>query len=782
MTDRPEQQWIVMKFGGTSVSSRDRWETIAAQVQDRVQSGYRPVVVCSAISGVTNTLEAILAATAQGHPDTELAALRQRHVDLAQALGVSFDADASAALDDLEKRVLGAALIGEVPPRLRARVMATGELISTRLGAAFLNANGGPATWLDARDHLQASDPAALPLERRVLQASCDFTPDPDCAAVFSSQETPTIVTQGFIARDESGETVLLGRGGSDTSAAYFAARLQAERCEIWTDVPGMFTADPRGVATARVIRSLSFEEAQEISTMGAKVLHPRAIPPCRTHGIPLHIRCTPHPAIDGTVIESSPKAGATAPQVKAISARRGIVLISMETVGMWQAVGFLSDAFAHFKRHGLSIDLVSTSETNVTVSLDPSANTLDATTLSGLLHDLSPLCEATLIPECASVSLVGSGIRSILHELGGVLGLFEEQRIHLMSQAASDLNLTFVVDEEQVDRVVSRLHGHLFGRRAKGDLLGPTWEELFVPEAIPSQEAPSSSWWRDRKRDLLAIAEEQSPRYVYDAQAIDRAAQQLAGMDAVDARFYAVKANPFSDVLRRLHAGGCGMECVSPGELDHVRALFPDMPRSQLLFTPNFAGPDEYSHGFAVDAMVTVDGLHPLRHWPTLFQDREILLRIDPGEGRGHHAHVRTAGARSKFGISPEDLDEAAALAARAGARVVGLHAHSGSGILTSHGWAKTASFLADVAQHFPQAGTLDLGGGLGIAEKPGQTPLDLGTVNATLQAFKRDHPHFQLWLEPGRFLVAHAGVLLTRVTQIKLRVRSPMSGSMWE
>jgi diaminopimelate decarboxylase/aspartate kinase len=166
---------------------------------------------------------------------------------------------------------------------------------------------------------------------------------------------------------------------------------------------------------------------------------------------------------------------------------------------------------------------------------------------------------------------------------------------------------------------------------------------------------------------------------------------------------------------------------------------------------------------------MVTVDNLHPLLHSPDRFAGQDILVRLDPGKGRGHHAHVRTAGARSKFGIGPDEIDALAKAVEAADTTIVGLHAHSGSGVLTTDGWAHTAHFLASVASRFPSVRALDLGGGLGIAEKPDQEPLDLAAVDATLIAFKVEHPHFELWLEPGRFLVAHAGVLLAKVTQIK-------------
>ena len=759
-------QWVIMKFGGTSVASVDRWSTIQQESAARLAAGERPVVVCSAISGVSDALEKIVDACDTGHPDVALDALRERHLALAEALNVDLTTEIGAELDEITSLVRGANLVGEVSPRLHARLLAMGEVMSTKLGAAYLRSQGVQVHWLDARSHLLALDEPNLPPARQMLSAQCGFDPDKALQEHLEGT-TGVVLTQGFIARNSSEETVLLGRGGSDTSAAYFAAKLQAVRCEIWTDVPGMFTADPRTVPSARVLKALDFDEAQEIATMGAKVLHPRAIPPCRAHRIPIHIRCTPRPELSGTMIQ--PDGAGTTPGVKAISARRGVLLVSMETVGMWQTVGFLADAFAVFKRVGLSIDLVSTSETNVTVSLDPSANTTDPQTIEALLEGLSPLCEARIIGPCASISLVGRQIRSILHQLGGVLGLFEEQQIHLMSQAASDLNLTFVVNEDQATRLVSRMHAQLFAHQAEGALYGPTWDALFDGGSRSSIRI--RSWWRTRREDMLSLHSQTGDEaiFVLDPHSIDDAAARLNAMDALDRRFYAIKANAHPAVLKRLHQAGFGFECVSPGELNHIRALFPDLQTDRLLFTPNFAPAADYQHGFDSGAMVTVDNLHPLTEWPAIFKGRDILLRIDPGKGRGHHAHVRTAGRQSKFGIGPDELESTVEAVAQAGTRVVALHAHAGSGILSTGGWAETARFLTEVAKRFPAVRALDLGGGLGIAEKPEQQPLDLSAVNESLLAFKNEHPNISLWMEPGRYLVAHAGALLARVTQIK-------------
>ncbi len=668
--------------------------------------------------------------------------------------------------EELSRLALAASLLREAGPALEARVMAFGELLSTRLGAAFLESRGIATAWHDARTSLVAREepPAAGP--RAYLSATCDFERDEALIAHLGELPARAVITQGFIARNREGQTVLLGRGGSDTSAAYFAARLGAARCEIWTDVPGLFTANPALLPSARLLRALDYDEAQEIASMGAKVLHPRSIPPLRRHGIPLHVLSTDRPEAPGTVISAVGAAGG--PQVKAISSRGGITLVSMDTVGMWQEVGFLARAFTVFARHGLSIDSVSTSETNVTVSLDPGANLLDETVLSRLLADLAPFCEPRVIAPTASLSLVGRGIRAILHELGPVMEAFEELKVHLLTQSASDLNLTFVVDEEQSERLIRQLHGLLFAQKGESALFGPTWSELSGGAA---EEAPvhPHAWWHARRSELLELAAGQGPVYAYDAATLRAAAESLRALDAVARVFYSVKANCHPGVLRVLHDAGIGFECVSAAELDHVLALFPGLDAARLLFTPNFAPREEYRRGFEAGARVTVDNVHPLREWPEIFRGREVFLRLDPGRGRGHHAHVRTAGAQSKFGLAPEQMAEARALLDACGARVAGLHAHSGSGIRTPEAWSEVALFLAEAAERFPDVRVLDLGGGLGVPEQPEQSPLDLDALGEQLRRFQAANPRFELWLEPGRFLVATAGVLLARVTQVK-------------
>ena len=764
MSDEKSLPWVVLKFGGTSVSTVPNWHNIARILRSRLADGLRPVVVHSALSGVTDLLESLLAKALGHEHGPVLEQIERRHRDLATQMGLKPDAPLEQQLAELRQLASGVELVGEVSDRVRARVLASGELLSTTLGAQFLRGEGLDVTWVDARSALKAERRIGAASRADVLSATCDFRPDSALQRRWASLGE-VLLTQGFIASDAQGETVLLGRGGSDTSSAYFAAKLQARRLEIWTDVPGMFSANPRVVPGARLLKALHYDEAQEIASNGAKVLHPRCILPVRQHAIPLHVYDTHTPDLEGTHISAAPGEGAA--QVKAIAIKKGITLISMESPGMWHQVGFLADAFQVFKRHGMSVDLVSTSETNVTVSLDAAANTLDGQAVAALLEDLSPLCRAQAIGPCASLSLVGRNIRGILHKLGSALALFEEQKIHLVSQAANDLNFTFVIDEDQGERLVHQLHDLLIRASANDRVLGPTWEQLHAKPVITG--APRSRWWERKREMLLRIGEQHGAAYVYDRATIEERIASLRRLSAVDRLLYAVKANPNLEVLKCIAAAGVGFDCVSQGELEHVMGAFPRLDRRQILFTPNFAPRPEYVFALEKGVQVTLDNLYALREWPDDFREREILVRIDTGHGRGHHEHVRTAGEQSKFGIPLFELDELARLAESTGVRIVGLHAHTGSGIFSIRNWIETAELLAGLRSRFPDAHIIDLGGGLGVPERPGELPLDLAQLDQALESVRKAQPGMELWLEPGRFIVAEAGVLLAQVTQLK-------------
>ncbi len=760
---RTASDWIVLKFGGTSVSSLANWRNIAKVAAARRAEGARVLIVHSAVTGITDRLEKLLSAARGEAQEEELKTIEERHRRLAEELGIPLGPDCERQLAELHQIAAGIALIGEVSDRTRARVMSSGELLATDLGARFLRTQGLAVDWADARTMLLAEERGAS-AKAGILSATCSYAPDLALEERLAGL-APIVITQGFIARNAEGNTVLLGRGGSDTSGAYLAAKLRARRLEIWTDVPGMFSANPRSTPTARLLRSLHYDEAQEIATSGAKVLHPRCILPARQYRIPLHVYATQAPDLEGTVL--SAEGGDGNAQVKAVCTKKGITLISLESPGMWHQVGFLADAFQVFKSHGISVDLISTSETTVTVSLDPAANTLDDSLIEGLVSDLSRLCRVQVIGPCASVSLVGRNIRAILHQLGGAFEFFEEQKIYLVSQAANDLNFTFVVDERQGDRLVDQLH-ELLIRPVPGDrVLGPTWQELFArPQEGAARSVP---WWREKRAALLGAFGARDAAYVYDLDALRAAARALRAMSSISRIHYAMKANPHASVLQAVRDEGVEFECVARNEIERVLGLFPQLDPRRVLYTPNFAAREEYAWALERGVQVTVDNLYALSEWRSLFRNREIFVRVDTGVGAGHHHHVRTAGAHAKFGIPVADLERLVREADDAGARVVGLQAHVGSGIFDITTWQRTARQLAGLAQRFDAVRVIDVGGGLGVPERSEQPGLDLAKLDTLLAAVRAEHPRLEFWLEPGRYLAAPAGVLLARVTQLK-------------
>ena len=757
--------WIVMKFGGTSVATLPRWQNIRELVASRRAEGARVLVVVSALTGITDALKQLCAQEDKGKRIEAYQAIAQRHYDLLDHMQLAVPETLAERLRELGKLAEeGTAVMGELA--WSALVQAHGELMSSALGAAFLSHTGLPTQWVDARDCLAA---IALPNQNertKLLSAMVEAKPDPALNARLA-QLGEVFITQGFIARESQGRTVLLGRGGSDTSASYFGALLKAQRVEIWTDVAGMFTANPRQVPGARLLQKLDYEEAQEIASTGAKVLHPRCLSPLREPRVPMLIKDTNRPELEGTVI--GPEVREHAPSVKAISARKGLTLVSMESVGMWQQVGFLADVFAQFKQHGLSVDLISSAETNVTVSLDPTENLLDSNAVAALASDLAKVCRVKVIAPCAAITMVGRGMRSMLHTLSGVLAEFGQLRVHLISQSSNNLNLTFVVDESVVDELIPRLHEMLIAagalRTDDSGLFGPSWQSLY---GSGETVAAADAWWRSECRDhLLALGAEATPRYVYHLPTVRKQARELKTLTAVDRLHYAVKANTHPAILRALAEEGFGFECVSPGELRAVMAVVPES--APLLFTPNFAPRDDYAWAFTTRATVSLDSLYPLEHWGDVFRGREIVLRLDLGRGLGHHEKVRTGGSGSKFGLPVDQLDAFLRLADTHQVTVRGLHAHLGSGILDVKHWSEVYSQLASIAERIGSVAFLDIGGGLGVPSHPGEARLDIEALEETLRKVKAAYPHYQLWMEPGRYLVADAGVLITRVTQQK-------------
>lgn len=755
-----KSNWQVLKFGGTSVSSVENWETISSIIASKLSSGKRILLIHSALSQVSNKLEQLLELSEnydesnRERYESLLAGIEHQHKNLLKEMELPKDL-LDNSFDKLKQLLKGIQLLGEASEKSQAKVLALGEALSTQLSHSYLQ-NQFDCLWLDARDYLKAGD-----LDCGYRNVNCEYDHDEALAKFLSGANL--VVSQGFIAANSKGETCLLGRGGSDTSAANFAAKINAERLEIWTDVAGVFSANPNQVDNARVIRQLSYQEAQEMASAGAKVLHPRSIRPAQKNNIPIHIRSTLNPELAGTVIGASTEQYG---MVKAITAKSKVTLLSLDSVGMWQQAGFLADIFAVFKQYGISVDLVSTSETNVTVTLDSFSTEISDDILDKVSRQLSGFCRVAVINNTSAVSIVGKNVRALLHKITPALKIFESYKVYLVSQSASDLNLTFVIDDEFSEKIIGQLHEILISGNPNSQLLGPTISEMLASDQPNNLH---DKWWIKNKNKLESLMKHEHSLYVYNLESIERNLAKLKKINSVDKIYYAVKANNNLQVLDTIKASGGNFETVSIFEIEYLLRSFSDLKPENIFFTPNFAAKDEYQKALDLGVTVSLDSSYPLLMWPDIFKDHSIFLRIDPNVGKGHHDNVRTAGVSSKFGIPTGELKALKKHLVSYNIEVIGLHAHAGSGILSNEHWSEHAKLLSQIAQEFHTVKYLNLGGGFGIKEKESQNELVMDSINKSLQQVKDVYPQYDYWIEPGRYIVANTGVLLSKVTQVK-------------
>ena len=279
-----------------------------------------------------------------------------------------------------------------------------------------------------------------------------------------------------------------------------------------------------------------------------------------------------------------------------------------------------------------------------------------------------------------------------------------------------------------------------------------------------------STPWWVEKRDALLKMSRHQeTPFFLLHQPTVERQLKILTQTSGCDRFLFAIKSNHHPELLKTVRDSGVRFECVSPQEIDHLFTLFPDLTGEEILYTPNFASADDFRRGFERGTFVTLDNHSPLDDHPELFAGKNLVLRIDPGRGEGHHKHVKTAGRGSKFGIDLELIDQTRDRLLELDCTVIGLHCHAGSGIRSVRPWLRNARVLASLLPKFPKARFMDLGGGFGVPERPGEASLDLSQLKSGLKEIRAQHPDLEIWLEPGRFIVAQAGALLTRVTQIK-------------
>ncbi|MBL0939836.1 MAG: lysine-sensitive aspartokinase 3 [Gemmatimonadaceae bacterium] len=446
---------IVCKFGGTSVADADAiGRVIDIIVSKREQ---QPVVIVSALGGATNQLLDIAHKAANGELLVAvqiIEQLRDRHLrEAATLLAGTPDADEvahdiSVTFDELAHLAEAFRTLGYLTPRSLDTVAAIGELLSSQIVAAAFRQRGFPGVYVDARDVMRTND---------------FFTkaePDTDGIASAAQQRIIPLLQQGkipvmggFVGATGSRVTTTLGRGGSDYSASLIGAAIEATAIEIWTDVDGMLTADPRIIPAARLIERISFDEAAELAAFGAKVLHPATIAPAVQLGIPVFVFNSRRPEGKGTMIAFD------APRlpVRAIAGKRSATMVKLRSSRMLLAPGFLRRVFEVFERHRTSVDVVTTSEVSVSVTLDDTHN------LAAILQDLAEFGDVSVERRSGVLAIVGAGISDGGAALAQAIAALGPIPVRMASLSATGINFTLVVDDEQVVPAMQRLHAAFF-------------------------------------------------------------------------------------------------------------------------------------------------------------------------------------------------------------------------------------------------------------------------------------------------------------------------------
>jgi aspartate kinase len=448
---------IVMKFGGTSVANYEAISRTISIVEGKLNE--QPIVVVSALSKITDLLYKIADTAASGDKqqvEELIKQLRERHLTVAgelldkykQVKAEAFES-VNKIIDDLADFAKAVCSLGELTDRSKARIISTGEYLSSTIICYTMNALGIKTGFINAREFMITTDDhlKGEPIDAEIVKRAPGVI-----AKAYEGKDA--VITQGFVSLTQSGEPAVLGRGGSDYSASLIGMAVDAKKIEIWTDVDGVRTCDPRKVANTQSIEKISFEEAAEMAHFGAKVLHPLTMEPAIGKNIPIYVLNSMNPSGKGTVILRNEY---IEPGVKALSFKQNIRLVNIFSTRMINTPGFLNKTFEIFGRHNVSVDFISTSEANISLTMD-AAQDIDV-----VVEELSEFAQVQVFDDKSQISVIGKDITKIEGKMFDIIDSLKGYRVYMISQGATDVNISFVVDREKLDEIINVTHQHLF-------------------------------------------------------------------------------------------------------------------------------------------------------------------------------------------------------------------------------------------------------------------------------------------------------------------------------
>ncbi|MDG6344891.1 lysine-sensitive aspartokinase 3 [Glaesserella parasuis] len=444
----------VAKFGGTSVAN---FEAMSACANIVTTDANTRVVVLSASAGVTNYLVELANGCETERREEILAAVRTIQYNIIEKLQnpAAVSAEIDALLEHVSALALSASLATSAA--LTDELICHGEMMSTKIFTQLLKERNYPAVWVDVREIVATNNHygKAAPNDEKT-QAQSDAILKPLIA------EGKVVITQGFIGRDDEGKTTTLGRGGSDYSAALLAEVLNANDVLIWTDVPGIYTTDPRVVPAAKRIDTMSFNEAAEMATFGAKVLHPATLLPAVRSNIPVYVGSSKAPEQGGTWVTRDPQ---PRPTLRALALRRNQILLTLSSLSMLHAQGFLANVFAILAKHKISVDVITTSEVSIALTLDKTGSASSGADMLSpeLLEELRQYCNVKVENDLALVAIIGNNLHTQAGIAKQLFATLSPYNVRLISYGASTNNVCTLVQNSEADDVIRSLHSALF-------------------------------------------------------------------------------------------------------------------------------------------------------------------------------------------------------------------------------------------------------------------------------------------------------------------------------
>lgn len=705
--------WIVLKYGGSSITV-DGFNNILQRIEV-LKGRLNIVIVLSAIKNVTNCL------------------INNNILEAKKIYGDFMD---KLNFDKLFQNDMFNLLDHEITYKSKRKLVSLGEMLSTIIFNKYASQNYNcklikSKEFIKSKSEYKNDDDLFL---------SSEYYGDKD-KFISLIENNNIIICQGFVGSTPKNDICLIGRGGSDTSAAIIANMLDASCLEIWTDVNGMYTADPYKIHNSKIINNIGYNQAQELAAMGAKVLHPYCIIPCKVKNIPILIKNTYD--MNNMNYTTICKQDIRLNKIYAITDQHNITVFTIESINMWNNYGFVYDIFEKFSYYNIDVNIISTSQFTI-------STTTDCTNLIQLNDVFNKLKEKYNVEKkhnCSIISIVGDSIKNQEFLPDAITISRKFKNIHMIHHSANDMTISFVIDGCESNKLLMELHTCL----------------LDVDIVNNDNHNIEKKWWYNKMEDVKQLMKDNNSIYLYNLQFIkDQINFLKSKLPIVKKIFYSMKANNNNNIIKTISNQNIGFECVSYNEVNYLRNKL--NINDDIIFTPNFCSISEYNKCLNMNnVIVIVDNIEIIKNNLELFLNKEIGIRVDLNIGLGHHKNVITEGNKAKFGSPIQDILDNIMFLNKSGFKIVGLHSHRGSGIHDYSSWYNTACSLINLSKYFNNIKWINLGGGFGVDSN---TPIDFNALNYSLSGIKSD---IDFYIEPGRFIVSESGVLISKVTQIK-------------